>query len=105
MASLVSYDYECPVCLRRENLIVERGSEDKQFCEVCSDAPVGDLVQLTRLVSAPAVVGKAAYLDGTKRFDKLRAQDTLDRALSESQTFDDRRKILIEKDKVQEKKS
>lgn len=93
--SLFSAIWGCDPCGKDWEAIVPRDEKDKQVCPTCGGpAP--------QRPTAPRVL-RASFRDGTRRFDQLRAQDRLDSAMSEARTTEDRKKILIEKDRLAKK--
>jgi len=90
--SWYSGEWQCDKCETSWESVVKSSDRDTQTCPTCQG-------EARRLLAAPAVL-RVSFRDGTKRFEKLREQDKVDRALSEAQTFDDRKRLLIEKDRV-----
>ena len=88
--------WACDKCEDSWEDVVMSNDRDTQTCPTCKGAA-------TRQLAMPAVL-RASFLDGTQRFKKLKEADRVDRALSEAKTFDDRKKLLVEKDKVQSSK-
>lgn len=99
MSGFLSIDIQCIGCGRGADVLVQRDRApdvgavwDGGPCPECGS-------DIQRVPSRPNPT-RASYVDGKRRFDHLRTQDRLDRALSEARTHDDRKKILIEKDKA-----
>lgn len=90
--SYFSAVWACEACNVEWEDLVPRAKRDSQVCPQCGGPS-------ERQVGAPLVL-KASFLDGTRRFDRLRAQDVLDRAASEAQTGDDRKRIAVERTKL-----
>jgi hypothetical protein len=100
--SWFSADYRClkPACAQEFDLVVLREERDAQNCPTCGSPAL-------RVPSAPNTT-RASFLDGTKRFDKLRQQDRVERAISESVAKGDRTeatKLSKELTRVAEKKT
>jgi len=100
--SWLSIDVYCSNCDEQMDAIIPRDQVpevgavwEQGNCRRCS----GEVV---RVVSRPNHT-KASFVDGTRRFDQLRTQDRLDAALSEARTTDDKKKIIVEKDKLNHK--
>ena len=88
--------WACDKCETSWEDVVKSNDRDTQICPTCS-------MEARRQLVAPTVL-RASFLEGTQRFQKLREIDRVDTALSEARSFDDRKKLLIEKDKVQTSK-
>lgn len=89
-----SMDVECGACGSRFDVIVPR--EQAEAPQTC---PCGGTA--VRIPSRPNPT-RASFRDGHRRFDKLRAQDAIDRAISETRPEDskERGKLIVEKEKA-----
>lgn len=98
--SFFSTDLSCSACLTIWWDLIPREEKDRTDwpCPHCN-AEAGQ-----RVMGAPMVLQRTIP-DGTKRFQKLRNQDAVDRAMSEARTTGDRVKLAQERDKIGAKKT
>jgi hypothetical protein len=103
----ITIDAKCPKCDAVGDLLLLVPTDrlppsmgdvvPHSLCQNCQ-------VPVIRIPSAPNKT-KASFVDGTKRFSKLREEAALDNVLSETQVTGDRVKIAHEKLKLSEKKT
>lgn len=100
--SFFSADYRCinEDCRYTWDAIVPRDKKDEQRCPICS----------TEAERIPSIVKftKASFIDGNKRFAKLRQEDQVQRVLSEAQAKGDSKEVkraLVEVDRVSNKRT
>jgi len=93
--SLISVDLLCRACNCKWWDLIERADKERTdlVCPHC-EKPEGQVT-----ISAPALM-QASYPDGKRRFDKLRAADSVDRIMSETKDAKDMTKLAREKAKI-----
>jgi len=95
--SWFTMDVACGQCSNTWDVMVPREDREKPvICPWCGG-------EATRVPSRPNNT-RASFRDGVRRFDSLRTQDAIDRAISETPTtvegVKERRKLLHEKEKA-----
>ncbi|SRR5579885_1474833 len=97
--SFFSVDLQCVECGHTWDTLVPRDEKDNlHICKECGK------IAAKRLMGAPALMQRALP-DGTKRFQKLRNQDAVERAMSGARTTKERVALSHERDKISQKKS
>lgn len=97
MSQWFSLDFRCPLCQYEFDDIVPRAEVDQPV--LCKAPDCAGLA--VRIPSKPNPTRKS-FLDGTRRFTKLREQDAIDRAISETRPGEgaERQRLVVERNKV-----
>jgi hypothetical protein len=92
---LFAIDVQCQKCGEKFDCLVPRDQSELPVLCLCG----GDAV---RIISRPNVA-RRTFVDGKRRFDKLRQQDAVDHAIHEASERGDREsvgKLAVEKEKL-----
>ena len=88
-----TYEYTCAECIDVFEKFVPMEQRDGQACPTC-----GDTRFVERMLAAPAVMN-VAMADGTRRFDKVREYQKLERAKKHADK-ESQAKMTAEQNKV-----